>query len=33
MVIEENYLNLIKATHNKSRTNIILNGKKLKHFL
>jgi len=33
MAIEENYLNIIKATHDKSRANIILNGEKLKHFL
>lgn len=30
--IEETYLNRIKAIYNKSKTNIIINGKKLKAF-
>ena len=33
MVIEETYLNIVKATYDKPTANIILNGEKLKAFL
>ena len=32
MVIEETYLNIVKATYDKPTANIILNGEKLKAF-